>query len=126
VQVTRRDFEQAAHLLLARVEEGIVSTLMNAAQFDQERQTPLEHQALNNAVLVGGAVRMPFIGRLVKAATGVTPRRTVNPDEAIALGCAVEGAYLDGLVEDLRLVKAAPNRKITASEAPGAFAANFR
>jgi hypothetical protein len=37
-----------------------------------------QNQALNNAVLVGGAVRMPFIGRVVKACTGVTPRRTVK------------------------------------------------
>jgi len=43
----------------------------------------------------------------------------VNPDEAIALGCAVEGAYLDGLVNDLRLIKAAPNRKLTAGEEQG-------
>jgi molecular chaperone DnaK (HSP70) len=84
--------------------------------------TTRQNQALNNAVLVGGAVRMPFIGRMVKAATGVVPRRTVNPDEAIALGCAVEGAYLDGMVNDLRLIKATPNRKLTASEEKGNMA----
>jgi hypothetical protein len=58
---------------------------------------------------------MPFIGRLVKASTGVTPRRTVNPDEAIALGCAVQAASLDGLVGDLRLVAAAPSRRVPPS-----------
>lgn len=116
VCVTRREFESAVSALIERVEAGIVSTLTNAAAFDAERGTALENQALNNAVLVGGAVRMPFIGRMVNSVTGVAPRRTVNPDEAIALGCAVEGAYLDGLVEDLRLVKAPPARKVTKTD----------
>ena len=67
---------------------------------------------------------MPFIGRLVKASTGVTPRRTVNPDEAIALGCAVQAASLDGLVGDLRLVAAAPSRRVvpTPRSSPEALA----
>ena len=47
-------------------------------------------------VLVGGATRMPAIGRLLAAVTGVVPQRTVNPDEAVALGCAVKVGVLDG------------------------------
>ena len=40
---------------------------------------------------------MPAIGRLIEAVTGIVPQRTVNPDEAVALGCAVHVGVLDGL-----------------------------
>jgi molecular chaperone DnaK (HSP70) len=51
---------------------------------------------ISRVVLVGGATRMPAIGRLIAALTGVVPQRTVNPDEAVALGCAVHVGVLDG------------------------------
>lgn len=51
---------------------------------------------ITQVVLVGGATRMPAIGRLLAAITGVVPQRTVNPDEAVALGCAVQVGILDG------------------------------
>ena len=51
---------------------------------------------ISRVVLVGGATRTPAIGRLLEALTGVTPQRTVDPDEAVALGCAVHAAILDG------------------------------
>jgi molecular chaperone DnaK (HSP70) len=51
---------------------------------------------LSRIVLVGGATRMPAIGRLLAALTGVVPQKTVNPDEAVALGCAVQVGVLDG------------------------------
>jgi molecular chaperone DnaK (HSP70) len=52
---------------------------------------------ISRVVLVGGATRMPAIGRLLGALTGVVPQKTVNPDEAVALGCAVHVGVLDGL-----------------------------
>ena len=52
---------------------------------------------ISRIVLVGGATRMPAIGRLLTALTGVVPQRTVNPDEAVALGCAVHVGVLDGV-----------------------------
>jgi hypothetical protein len=52
---------------------------------------------ISRVVLVGGATRMPAVGRLLAALTGVTPQKTVNPDEAVALGCAVQVGVLDGL-----------------------------
>ena len=51
---------------------------------------------ISPVVLVGGATRMPAIGRLLAAMTGVVPQKTVNPDEAVALGCAVQVGILDG------------------------------
>jgi Hsp70 protein len=52
---------------------------------------------ISRIVLVGGATRMSCIGRLLAAVTGVTPQKTVNPDEAVALGCAVQVGRLDGV-----------------------------
>lgn len=52
---------------------------------------------ISRVVLVGGATRMPGIGRLLAALTGLVPQRTVNPDEAVALGCAVHAGVLDGM-----------------------------
>ena len=54
---------------------------------------------ISQVVLVGGATRMPAIGRLLAALTGVVPQRTVNPDEAVATGCAVQVGLLDGSEE---------------------------
>ena len=51
---------------------------------------------INQVVLVGGATRMPAVGRLLATITGAVPQRTVNPDEAVALGCAVQVGLLDG------------------------------
>jgi Hsp70 protein len=52
---------------------------------------------ISRIVLVGGATRMPAIGRILTAITGVVPQRTVNPDEAVALGCAIQVGILDGI-----------------------------
>jgi len=67
-------------------------------------QDGINGRRLTQVVLVGGATRMPAIGRLLTAITGVAPQRTVNPDEAVALGCAVQVGILDGINTDLRVL----------------------
>lgn len=52
---------------------------------------------ISQVVLVGGATRMPAVGRLVAALTGTIPQKTINPDEAVALGCAIHVGTLDGV-----------------------------
>mmetsp|Transcript_14414 Transcript_14414/g.17520 ORF Transcript_14414/g.17520 Transcript_14414/m.17520 type:complete len:687 (+) Transcript_14414:112-2172(+) len=59
---------------------------------------------ITQVVLVGGATRMPAIGRLLAAVTGVVPQKTVNPDEAVALGCAVQVGILDGINTELQVL----------------------
>lgn len=59
-------------------------------------QEGIHGRVLSRIVLVGGATRMPVIGKLLEAVVGQTPQRTVNPDEAVALGCAVQAGILDG------------------------------
>ena len=51
---------------------------------------------ISRLVLVGGATRMPSIGRILTALTGCVPQKTIDPDEAVALGCAVHVGVLDG------------------------------
>jgi len=59
-------------------------------------QDSIGGRPLSQVVLVGGATRMPAIGRMLAIITGVTPKRTVNPDEAVALGAAIQVGILDG------------------------------
>jgi molecular chaperone DnaK (HSP70) len=72
----------------------------------QEAQTHLKLRTdgisgrpISRVVLVGGATRMPTIGRIITSLTGLVPQRTVDPDEAVALGCAVHVGVLDGKEE---------------------------
>ena len=60
-------------------------------------QDGITGRPISRVVLVGGATRMPAVGRLIGALTGVTPQKTVNPDEAVALGCAANVGILDGV-----------------------------
>ena len=64
-------------------------------------QEGIHGRPLSRIVLVGGATRMPVIGKLLKAVVGMVPQRTVHPDEAVALGCAVQAGILDGENEGL-------------------------
>jgi molecular chaperone DnaK (HSP70) len=73
----------------------------SAATPPGSRRTPkvrdgIAGRPISRIVLVGGATRMSCIGRLLTAVTGVVPQTTVNPDEAVALGCAVQVGRLDG------------------------------
>lgn len=68
-----------------------------AAPVSIKVRSGISGRPLSRVILVGGATRMPAIGRLLSALTGVVPQRTVNPDEAVALGCAVHAGVLDGL-----------------------------
>lgn len=63
------------------------------------RADGISGRPISRIVLVGGATRMPTIGRIISSLTGVTPQRTVDPDEAVALGCAVHVGILDGKEE---------------------------
>jgi len=59
-------------------------------------QEGIHGRPLSRIVLVGGATRTPAIAKLLEALVGMVPQRTVHPDEAVALGCAVQAGILDG------------------------------
>jgi molecular chaperone DnaK len=63
---------------------------------------------IDEVLLTGGSTRMPAVRRTVERLTGTEPRRDVNPDEAVALGAAVQGGVVAGDVEDVILVDVTP------------------
>ena len=69
---------------------------VQAGPSDKVRADGISGRPISRVVLVGGATRMPAIHRLLAAVTGVAPQKTVDPDEAVALGCAVHVGVLDG------------------------------
>lgn len=62
--------------------------------------------ALDDVIMVGGATRIPAVVRLVKVITGITPRRTVNPDEAVCIGAGIQAGILDGEIKDMQVMSA--------------------
>ncbi len=63
---------------------------------------------LNHVILVGGSTRMPAVSDLVQALTGKEPNKTVNPDEVVAIGAAVQAGVLRGDVKDILLLDVTP------------------
>jgi molecular chaperone DnaK len=86
VEITRECFEEITSDLLIQTEQLIERVL-------DETKTTI--QSLDTVLLVGGSTRMPACHALIERLTGLTPNRTVNPDECVALGAAVCGALLD-------------------------------
>jgi molecular chaperone HscC len=81
LDVTEADFESRAASLLERLREPVVRSL---------RDSDLRADMLREIVLVGGATRMPIVRRLVARMFGRFPATAVNPDEAVALGAAIQ------------------------------------
>lgn len=78
------------------------ASLASSVSVGNERvQEGIHGRPLSRVVLVGGATRMPVIAKILEAVVGIVPQRTVHPDEAVALGCAVQVGILDGENEGL-------------------------
>ena len=63
---------------------------------------------IDEIVMVGGSTRMPAVKELVKRVTGKDPNQTVNPDEVVAVGAAIQGGVLAGEVKDILLLDVTP------------------
>ena len=85
-----------------KVENTLRKKVSNASEV--KVRDGINGRRITQVVLVGGATRMPAIGRLLSAVTGITTQRTVNPDEAVALGCAIQVGILDGINEELKVL----------------------
>ena len=72
------------------------------------KDSGLQASQIDEVVLVGGSTRMPKIQEAVKKLFGKEPNRTVNPDEVVAVGAAVQGAVLSGDVKDILLLDVTP------------------
>ena len=97
--ITRAEFERITHDLLERCKAPVTNALRDAG---------LKLSDLNEVILVGGSTRMPAVQELVKNMTGKTPNMSVNPDEVVAAGAAVQGGVLTGDVDGILLLDVTP------------------
>ncbi|HHJ19148.1 MAG TPA: molecular chaperone DnaK, partial [Gammaproteobacteria bacterium] len=99
IKVTRAKFESLVEDLVQRTIEPCKMALKDAG---------LSASEVNDVILVGGQSRMPMVQEAVKNFFGKEPRKDVNPDEAVAIGAAVQGGVLGGDVKDVLLLDVTP------------------
>ena len=98
-KITRAKLESLVESLVERTIAPCQTALSDAG---------LGVSEIDDVILVGGQTRMPLVQERVKAFFGKEPRRDVNPDEAVALGAAIQGAVLAGDVKDVLLLDVTP------------------
>ena len=94
MQLTRAKFEELSYDLLERCKKPVADALKEAG---------LSKGDIDEVVLVGGSTRIPAVQALVKEYTGKEPNQSVNPDEVVAVGAAVQAGVLAGEVKDIVL-----------------------
>lgn len=99
LQLTRGKFEQLCNSLIQRCETPVRRALKDAK---------LEESKLNEVILVGGSTRIPAVQQLVQKITGKVPNLSVNPDEVVAVGAAINGGILAGEIKDVLLLDVTP------------------
>ena len=97
--LSRAEFERITRDLLDRCRKPVEQALRDAG---------LSVGEVNEVLLVGGSSRMPAVQQLVKDITGKAPNMSVNPDEVVAMGAAVQGGVLAGDVEGILLLDVTP------------------
>ncbi|WP_276257365.1 molecular chaperone DnaK [Haloglomus litoreum] len=97
--ITRAKFESLTSDLLDRT-VGPTEQALSDAGYDKGD--------IDEVLLVGGSTRMPQVREKVEEMTGQDPRKSVNPDEAVALGAAIQGGVLSGDVDDIVLLDVTP------------------
>ena len=98
-ELTRGKFEELCSDLIQRCKTPIQTALKDAE---------LTPDAIDQNVLVGGSTRIPAVQELVKSLLGKEPNQTVNPDEVVAVGAAVQAGVLGGEVKDILLLDVTP------------------
>ncbi|CAG9461139.1 unnamed protein product [Pedinophyceae sp. YPF-701] len=97
--VTRAQLEKISDSLLNRTKQPCASCMKDAGVTAKD---------INEVLLVGGMTRMPKVHEIVKSIFGKDASRSVNPDEAVAIGAAIQGAVLRGDVKDILLLDVTP------------------
>lgn len=97
--ITRSKFEQLCEGLILRSKIPVENAIRDAR---------IEKNKIDEVVMVGGSIRIPAIQKLVQDLTGKVPNQTVNPDEVVAIGAAVQGGVLSGEVKDILLLDVTP------------------
>jgi molecular chaperone DnaK len=91
--------------------EELCSDLIDRCRIPVEnavRDAKIDKSALDEVVLVGGSTRIPAVQELVKKVLGKDPNQSVNPDEVVAVGAAIQGGVLAGEVKDILLLDVSP------------------
>jgi len=97
--LTRQKFEELCADLIDRCRIPVENAL---------RDAKLDKSSIEEVVLVGGSTRIPAVQELVKRVLGKDPNQTVNPDEVVAVGAAVQAGVLSGEVKDILLLDVTP------------------
>ena len=99
LNLTRAKFEDLCRDLLNRCKTPVENALKDAG---------ITKNDINEVVLVGGSTRIPAVQQLVKEYTGKDPNQSVNPDEVVAVGAAIQAGVLAGEVKDIVLLDVTP------------------
>ncbi|AHH04889.1 Chaperone protein DnaK [Borrelia miyamotoi] len=97
--LTRAKFEQMVDHLVQKTKEPCLKAIKDAG---------LKASNINEVILVGGSTRIPAIQKIVKEIFGQEPNKGVNPDEAVAIGAAIQGGILTGETKDMVLLDVTP------------------
>jgi len=97
--LTRAKFEEICADLIDRCRIPVENAI---------RDAKIDKSALDEVVLVGGSTRIPAVQELVKKVLGKDPNQSVNPDEVVAVGAAIQGGVLAGEVKDILLLDVSP------------------
>ncbi len=97
--ITRAKFEDLCDKLINRCRIPVEKAINDAA---------IDKSKIDEVVLVGGSTRIPSIQKLVETITSKKPNQTVNPDEVVAIGAAIQGGVLAGEVKDILLLDVTP------------------
>ena len=99
MKLTRAKFEQLTEDLVQRTRQPFEQALEDAG---------LKTEDLDEIIFVGGSTRMPVIRDMIESLTGKAPNQSVNPDEVVAAGAAIQGGVLGGEIEDVLLLDVTP------------------
>lgn len=99
MNITRAKFEDLIHDLVQSTLEPVRKALKDAK---------LDKKDIDKVILVGGSTRIPMVQELVEKELGQKPSHEVNPDEAVAMGAAIQGGVLTGEVNDIVLLDVTP------------------
>ena len=99
LSLTRAKFEDLCHDLLERCKKPVEQAIQDAG---------ISKGDIDEVVLVGGSSRIPAVQQLVKDYTGKEPNQSVNPDEVVAVGAAIQAGVLAGEVNDIVLLDVTP------------------
>jgi molecular chaperone DnaK len=99
MKLTRAKFEQLIDQILQRLKTPVEQAIKDAG---------IEAKQVNEVVLVGGSTRIPKVQEIVKGIFGKEPNKSVNPDEVVAIGAAVQAGVLSGEKTDILLLDVTP------------------